>query len=423
MLIKKRVAILYSECITDSALGSTRTLFDLARLLSNNYEVKAFSLNTVNKKIKKDSIEEECFASKTTSDSRNKTIRIIDYTYLIFLKKQSSYNIMNNNKGLINSVISYKPDIIITLGRVLVDSVLTIKSSLPNAITFSITDDFRVVENAIKIRKSRFLKNNSGILLKLKLPLFNLTSKKYLEFSKNIYEKMLFNFDGIAFVTQIDEDLSQKNYSNHKSRFFVLPTASFSKDLILSNPKYPINENIHNIVFVGNCKHEPNIEAMSLIETKIAPLLKDKHFIIIGSNCEKKTKDNVTYTGFISDQEKDELLNKADLCIAPLLNGSGIKVKILEYFAKCKVVIGTSVAFEGYDIKNGETAVLEDNIDKYPKLILQLEKNKALREKLANSSNNVCKYFTYEETEKRWIKAINILEKEHKNKVESNEKQ
>ena len=422
MSTKKKVAILYSECISDSALGGTKTLFDLAKLLSNKYDVKLFSLGKTHKKITKDNIIEEVFSSKTTTDSRNKKTRIVDYTYLVLAKKQSSYNIMNNNIDLIKTVISYKPDIIITLGRVLVDSVIEIKEAIPNSIIFSITDDFRVVENAIKIRKERFIKNNNGISLKLKLPLFNLTTKRYLEFSKKIYEKMLFNFDGIAFVTKIDMVISEKRYPNHKSKFFVLPTASFSKELILTKPKYPINEKIKNIVFIGNCKHEPNLEAMSLIEIKIAPFLKDKNFIIIGSNCEKRTKDNVTYTGFISDSEKDELLNKADLCIAPLKNGSGIKVKILEYFAKCKVVIGSSIAFEGYNIKNRENAILEDNIDNYAKLILELEKNKQLREKLASNSNSVCAYFTYEETEKRWIKAINILEKEHKNKAEFNEK-
>ncbi|MEM0201262.1 MAG: glycosyltransferase [Candidatus Micrarchaeaceae archaeon] len=414
MSTKDKLVILYSECITDSALGSTRTLFDLAKLLSNKYEVKVFSLGKIHKKITKESIIEEIFKSKTTTDSRTLKTRIIDYTALIFFNEQLSYNIMNNNKELINTILSYKPDIIITLGRVLVDLVLKIKNSLPNVITISITDDFRVVENSIKIRKTRFIENNKGIKLKIKFPLFNLTSKRYLQFSKKIYEKMINNFDGIAFVTKIDEEFSEKRYPNHKSKFFVLPTASFPKELILEKPKYPINDKIKNIVFIGNCKHEPNTEAMFLIETKIAPQLKDKNFILIGSNCEKKMKNNVSYTGFISEKEKDEILNKADLCIAPLKNGSGIKVKVLEYFAKCKVVIGTSVAFEGYNIKNKEAAIIEDDISKYQKLILELEKNKNLREKIANSSNTICNYFSYSETEKRWVNAINLLGKINK---------
>ncbi|MGC8479392.1 MAG: glycosyltransferase family 4 protein [Candidatus Micrarchaeia archaeon] len=409
MSIRKKVAIIYTESITDEALGSTRTLMDLAKLLSSKYDVRAFSLGRKHRRIIKDNIQEEVFSSKASTDSRNTKIRILDYVNLFFMKKQLSYNIMNQNKVFIKSIISYKPDIIITLGRVLVDAGILLKKNLKDSIIFSITDDIRVVDNAIKIRHERFM-NSKSRFKSLKRPLFEITSKRLGEFSREIYKKMLDNFDGIAFVTEIDKNLSEKSYPNHKSKFFVLPTASFPQSSILKKPVYKVNKVIKTILFIGNCKHEPNIEAMLLIENKIAPFLKDKKFIIIGSNCEKRIKENVEYTGFISDERKIALLDKADLCIAPLKNGSGIKVKILEYFARCKPVIGTSVAFEGYNIKNKENAVLENNIDNYPKLILELEKDIQLREHISNNSNTVCEYFSYGAVEERWSSAIKELE-------------
>jgi hypothetical protein len=412
MLSKEKIAIVYSESISKAALGSTRTLLDLGNMLSKYYDIKFFSLGKYDRHVSISSgIKEEIFYSSASSDSRTTKSRILDYASLIFLNKQRSYQVMNNNKNIYEAVIKYNPDFIITLGRNLVDLVIELQKELTSTCTISITDDFRVVENSIKIQRERMTKNAKGPKLMIKLFFFDLISKRHLSFSLKIYKKMLKQLTATAFVTDIDKDLSIKRYPNLAKKFFVLPTASFPNYKILNKPKYPVKDKIKKIVFIGNCKHEPNLEAMSLIETEIAPKLKEKSFIIIGSGCEKKKIANVEYTGFISEEEKNERIDTADLCIAPLKNGSGIKVKILDYFARCKPVIGTSVAFEGYPIKNMQNAILEDNISHYAKHILALDSKKELREKISLNANTICNYFSYSETSSRWLKVLRSIKK------------
>ena len=412
MSSKKRIAILYSENISKAALGSTRTLLDLGNMLLDYYDIKFFSLGKENQHIHTDlGIEEESFYSLASSDSRNTKSRVFDYISLIFLNKQRSYQIMNSNKAIHMAILKYNPDFIITLGRNLVDLVIMLQRELPSVCTISITDDFRVVENSIKIRRESIVKKDKGFKRMIKLFFFDEISKHHLSFSLKIYEKMLKQLSATAFVTEIDKELSIRRYPKIAKKFFVLPTASFPDNKILNKPTYPAKNKIEKIVFIGNCKHEPNLEAMKLIETEIAPKLKDKNFVIIGSGCEKRRIGNVEYTGFISEEEKNKRIDTADLCIAPLRNGSGIKVKILDYFARCRPVIGTNVAFEGYPIKNMQNAILEDDISSYAKHILILESNKELREKISKNASAVCDYFSYSKTASRWRKALESIRK------------
>ncbi len=411
MSSKKRIAILYSENISAAALGSTRTLLDLANMLNIYYDIRLFSLGKTTKIAEFNNFIEETFKSTASSDSRNNKMRILDYLYLIIFGKQYSYYIMNKNKALQKAVHDYKPDIIITLGRNLIDTVIKLNKISPKTITISITDDFRVVENSIKIRRENLIKKNKGPLRGIKLFFFDIIRKRHINFSLFIYQKMLKQLTATAFVTEIDRQFSIKRYPNLEKKFFVLPTASFPEDKILKKPVYNTNKDVTNILFIGNCKHEPNLEAMKLIESEIAPKLKDKHFTIIGSGCEKRTINNVEYTGFISEEEKNERIDNADICIAPLLNGSGIKVKILDYFARCRPVIGSNVAFEGYPISNMKNAIIENNISNYAKRILELESNPNLRERLSSNASEVCAYFSYSHIANSWLKVLTALDK------------
>ena len=154
----EKIAILYSESITKAALGSTRTLLDLSEMLSSIYTVRAFSLGKKAAIIEKNKIIEEVFHSSVSSESRNKLIRAVDYIFLLLFKKQFSYYSMNSNKAIFKAVKNFSPNIIITLGRNLSELTISLGKAVPNAITISITDDFRVVENSLSIQKAALQK-------------------------------------------------------------------------------------------------------------------------------------------------------------------------------------------------------------------------------------------------------------------------
>ena len=237
MSSKKRIAILYSESISKAALGSTRTLLDLGNMLHDYYDIKFFSLGKGNQHIHTDKgIEEECFYSSASSDSRNTKSRMLDYISLIFLNKQRSYQLMNSNRAIHTAVLKYNPEFIITLGRNLVDLVILLQRELPSVHTISITDDFRVVKNSIKIRRESIVKKDKGIMRTIKLIFFDMISKRHLSFSLKIYEKMLKRLSATAFVTEIDRELSIRRYPNIAKKFLSFFSSSEIKPVYSTFP-------------------------------------------------------------------------------------------------------------------------------------------------------------------------------------------
>ena len=70
------------------------------------------------------------------------------------------------------------------------------------------------------------------------------------------------------------------------------------------------------------------------------------------------------------------IINFAEVCVFPILSGSGTKLKIIESLAAGRPVITTSKGVEGLDLENGKDLIIENNIEKYPEIIENLLKNK-----------------------------------------------
>lgn len=60
----------------------------------------------------------------------------------------------------------------------------------------------------------------------------------------------------------------------------------------------------------------------------------------------------------------------AELYIAPIFDGAGMKVKVAEAMSYALPVVGTSHAFEGYVIQHGNNSYIADTIDAFEKSIL-----------------------------------------------------
>jgi hypothetical protein len=64
----------------------------------------------------------------------------------------------------------------------------------------------------------------------------------------------------------------------------------------------------------------------------------------------------IEYLGFIEDLS-DTIIN-ADLFLCPIFKGGGMKVKVCEALMYGKTILGTSEAFEGYDVTSGGAGIL-----------------------------------------------------------------
>ncbi|MEM8498589.1 MAG: glycosyltransferase [Pseudomonadota bacterium] len=125
------------------------------------------------------------------------------------------------------------------------------------------------------------------------------------------------------------------------------------------------------LLFVGGFNHPPNVDAVNWFVEEIWPLVKsevaDATFHIVGSNtpddiCALADED-VHIHGFLSDDELEELYDKALISIAPLRFGAGIKGKILGSMAHGVPVVTTSIGAEGIPCSEHCMGIADDSVN------------------------------------------------------------
>lgn len=121
-------------------------------------------------------------------------------------------------------------------------------------------------------------------------------------------------------------------------------------------------DNSLRVVFMGS-GHPPNVKAVELIVSTLAPAFPKICFDIIGSCLsEGDYPPNIMRHGVVDDATKMLLLRQADIAINPMTSGSGSNVKVLEYFAHGIPVISTKFGMRGIEALAG-THFVESALD------------------------------------------------------------
>lgn len=105
-------------------------------------------------------------------------------------------------------------------------------------------------------------------------------------------------------------------------------------------------------LFLGNLVGKHNAAAARWLLEKLAPALPARSTLVLaGPGTERlpawHTPAAVYRLGPVDDV--DSLIAAADVCLAPLASGAGVKTKVLHYLAHGRPVIGTELAFEGIE--------------------------------------------------------------------------
>ena len=142
------------------------------------------------------------------------------------------------------------------------------------------------------------------------------------------------------------------------------------------------------LMFHGNLNYIPNQLSVNHIIHDIAPALLKKEnnivFVIVGTNPKKtdQTDDKIIFTGRVKNIFS--FIDLADLAIVPLTVGTGVKNKVLEYFALSKPVITTKIGAENLTVKNMFHCIITE-IDDFPAKVLFLLENPDLLETLGKN--------------------------------------
>lgn len=194
--------------------------------------------------------------------------------------------------------------------------------------------------------------------------ILNFEWKRQLKWETDIYRK---NNQIIVLCSKDKKLLLENNIDEKKIKI----------DPPLINEKFKnINRNNiekNSILFVGAMDRIENTDAMIWFVKKVIPLLEKKKFnyklYIVGANPPLKIKqysnDKIIVTGFVDNIIK--FYEKCHIVIAPLREGAGIKIKVLEALSCGIKVIASPVAAES--IENDNLLIAKDENEFATKII------------------------------------------------------
>ncbi len=242
---------------------------------------------------------------------------------------------------------------------------------------------------------------------------------KEIEHTKKISQEACRIADSVICTTKIDFKELVKKIRVSKNKVDLIPNPI---DLNYF-PYYGPNLKNLNILFIGNMFYWPNKNAAKAIIKKIYPKIikntKDAKFYLIGmtpNNLKKSLKGHgITLTGAVDNLSR--YLKLGTIAICPVSEGSGMKVKILNYCASGLPVITTKIGASGYgDIKS---LIIENDINKYSNIILELFRSSNKTRSLGKKNRKgIERYFDIEAlTEKIILIYKKIIKKDKENKT------
>lgn len=146
------------------------------------------------------------------------------------------------------------------------------------------------------------------------------------------------------------------------------------------------------ILFVGAMFWPPNVDAALFFCDEVLPnvirQVPEARFYLVGHDPPEEVRalgerPDVVVTGYVQDVRP--YLAGAAIFVAPLRQGSGTRLKILEALAMGKAVVTTSIGREGLNLVNGRELVVADGAENLAEAIVALLKDPARRAELGKA--------------------------------------
>jgi GT2 family glycosyltransferase/glycosyltransferase involved in cell wall biosynthesis len=173
------------------------------------------------------------------------------------------------------------------------------------------------------------------------------------------------------------------------------------------------------LVFVGNYLHYPNEDAVRFFFEKVHALVKDQvpdlKVYLVGADPTPPVKAHhdgrhVFVTGGVADIRP--YIQRASVCIAPLITGAGYRGKVIQYAALRRACVATSIAATGMLLEDGKEIFIADDPALFAERVVYLLKHPAAARMMAQSAYEKvrlhydnqrfvqCLYRTYADLEK-----------------------
>jgi hypothetical protein len=396
-----RIALLQHKPIGGMLSGGDAANLNILRVLKNvenSADIRIYAIGKRSYTTRINGMEQHVIKGNMPPEWRLGIWSPVDVLLWYALGFRVSTALITKNDKFISELERFDPDIILPQGGVQMLGIL---------------DRYRAQHKHVKMivymDPPKLIKQMiEGIIKELNIPtnlkpiVDGVFTKRYVDYSIRLYNKLLDAADGIVTPTEGDRSDIVEGNPKAKGKVFVIPPIIVEHSKSMRKIK-----KIKTVLFVGACNYPPNSEAISYIENTLAPRFPDKEFWVTGRYCDGKESKNFKVLGGNVDLKK--CMKKVDLCIAPLTYGGGMKTKIFSYLSANKPTIGTDVAFEGFKIKNRINGIVENDINKFPDRILELDRDMGLYQRLQRNIPTLMEEFSLKEISKGWARVLKYV--------------
>ena len=161
------------------------------------------------------------------------------------------------------------------------------------------------------------------------------------------------------------------------------------------------------VLFVGNFRHPPNLEALKFFRERVLPRVRERmpraRLVVAGAEAPAHLtavleREGAEYLGTVP--EIRDVLGRYEVFVAPVLSGSGVRVKILEAFASGIPVVSTSLGAEGLCDTDSGMAEIEDRPTRFADAVVALLSNPSRARAIAREARHA--------VERNWDSATTI---------------
>jgi polysaccharide biosynthesis protein PslH len=196
-------------------------------------------------------------------------------------------------------------------------------------------------------------------------------------------------FDIVLGVTEEDKQAIQSLAPESNLQITVVPIGIDVDSL----PRIERNVQAQNVVCVGGMFWPPNIDGVVWFGEEVFPLIKHKSpatlFFVIGGRPDSQiielgARDSqIRVTGYVEDPT--EYLRDSAVFIVPVRAAGGMRVKILDAWARGIPIVSTSIGCEGIEVRPGENILIADKQADFAEAVLRILRDAALARRLAEN--------------------------------------
>ena len=193
---------------------------------------------------------------------------------------------------------------------------------------------------------------------------------------KRFETRYLNTYDLIVPITERDHELLDKMGNTKPGQ---VSQTGIDASVLIPNAK---NLEHPSLFHIGSLEWTPNQEGISWFMDNCWLQIHEKYpdlkFYVAGRNApawliHKLDVKNVTFVGEVEDAY--QFMNSKSIMVAPLLSGSGMRIKIIEGMALGKPIITTTIGTEGISTESGKNIVVADESDLFVNAVSDLINN------------------------------------------------